>query len=142
MEEGSFIIDVTAKADPDARDAILSGLLGFNEEQAGPVRLLPLNVLLRDNEGKAVGGLWGETYFSWLFVGLFYIPPALRLRGLGSRLLNAAEAEARKRGCIGAWLDTFAFQAPGFYERLGYERFARLDDFPPGHSRIFFTKTL
>lgn len=142
MPASSFIIDVTDEADPAARAVIASGLRAFNEERAGPLRLRALNVLVKDDQGNVLGGLWGETYFQWLFVNLFHIPADLRGQDLGTRLLQEAEAEAKKRGCIAAWLDTFAFQAPGFYERLGYARFGELADFPPGHSRIFFTKTL
>jgi ribosomal protein S18 acetylase RimI-like enzyme len=55
--------------------------------------------------------------------------------------MQRAEDEARRRGCRGAWLDTYSFQARGFYERIGYEVFGVIDDFPPGHSRLFLRKT-
>ena len=64
-----------------------------------------------------------------------WVAEQLRGRGLGRRLLVAAEAAAIKRGCRGAWLGTFDFQSRGFYERLGYTVFAELADFPDGHSR-------
>jgi hypothetical protein len=54
--------------------------------------------------------------------------------------MQQAEDEARQRLCLGAWLDTFSFQARGFYERLGYTVFGTINDFPPGHSRIFMKK--
>jgi hypothetical protein len=57
-------------------------------------------------------------------------------------MLLAAEAEALRRGCPGAWLSTFTFQARGFYERLGYSAFGTVDDYPPGHSLIFLSKRL
>ena len=53
-----------------------------------------------------------------------------------------AEAEAVVRGCHGAWLDTFDFQARGFYEKLGYTCFAELPEYPIGHSRFFMKKPL
>jgi ribosomal protein S18 acetylase RimI-like enzyme len=53
-----------------------------------------------------------------------------------------AEDLARERGCVGVWLDTFDFQAPEFYRKHGYEQFGRLDDYPPGHQRLFFQKRL
>jgi GNAT superfamily N-acetyltransferase len=65
-----------------------------------------------------------------------------RKLGLGRTLMERAEQEAVLGGCLHAYVDTFSFQAPGFYEKLGYERFGVLDDFPPGHQRIFFVKSL
>jgi GNAT superfamily N-acetyltransferase len=62
--------------------------------------------------------------------------------GHGARLLAAAEAYALERGCGGAFLDTFSFQARPFYERHGYEVFATLPDFPPGHDRFFLRKRM
>jgi hypothetical protein len=52
-----------------------------------------------------------------------------------------AEAEAIERGCQGAWLDTFSFQARGFYEQIGYTVFGSIEDYPSGHSRFFLKKS-
>ena len=82
------------------------------------------------------------TAFEWLFVNWLWVAEAYRGTGIGSRLLLGAEEAARDQHCRDAYLDTFTFQAPKFYERHGYREFGRLDDFPPGHSRIFFTKRL
>ena len=65
----------------------------------------------------------------------------MRGAGFGRQLVGRAEQEAIVRGCQGAWLETFSFQAPGFYERLGYRVFAVLEDNPPGHMRLFMTKS-
>jgi GNAT superfamily N-acetyltransferase len=80
--------------------------------------------------------------FEWLFVNWLWVADAYRKHGVGSKLMSGAEAAAREAGCHAAYLDTFTFQAPKFYERLGYREFGRLDDFPPGHSRIWFSKAL
>jgi GNAT superfamily N-acetyltransferase len=126
---------------PDAqqmRSAVSVPLRQFNELRAGPVNLQPLAVLLVHPETEAVlGGLWGDTGFMQLHVGQLFVSESLRGNGHGSRLILCAEQEARRRGCVGAWLDTFSFQARGFYERLGYAVFGTIDDFPPGHSRLF-----
>jgi GNAT superfamily N-acetyltransferase len=66
----------------------------------------------------------------------------LRGQGFGRQLLEKAETEARQRGAKRAYLDTFSFQAPAFYKKLGYEEFGRLEDFPAGHTRYFLVKTL
>ncbi len=62
-------------------------------------------------------------------------------KGIGRRLMGDAEMRALERGCHSAWVDTFSFQAPGFYPRLGYTVFGELD-YPPGHKRIFLQKRL
>jgi GNAT superfamily N-acetyltransferase len=125
-----------------ARDAIAQGLGRYNEAACGPGHHRPLGVLLRDDAGDYVGGLWGRTAWRWLFVELLFVPEPLRRSGLGRDLMRRAEAEAAKRGCHSVWLDTFSFQARGFYEKLGYSVFGRLADFPPGHTRFFLRKTL
>ena len=56
--------------------------------------------------------------------------------------MEQAEAVAREQGCVGIWLDTFTFQAPGFYRKLGYALFGEIPDYPPGSSRFFLSKRL
>ncbi len=92
-------------------------------------------------EGKR-GGLSGYTAWGWLFVQWLWLPEDLRGQGLAARLLAAAEDETRRRGCHGAWIDTFNPQARRAYERQGYEAFGELPDFPPGRSRVFLKKQL
>ena len=100
----------------------------------------PLGVFVRD-EKEIVAGLAGETYCGWLFVRYLWVSDGLRGRGVGRELMARAEARARDRGCHSAWLDTFSFQAPGFYRKLGYEEFGRLD-YPPDHQKHFLKKRL
>lgn len=95
---------------------------------------------LRD--GELVGTLVGSTNLQWLHVSLLAVRPAERRGGVGGALLARAEELARGRECIGAWLDTYDFQAPDFYPRFGYVEFGRIEDMPPGHRRYFFTKRL
>ncbi len=97
-------------------------------------------IMLKNEAGNAVGGLWAKLYYDWLFVELLFVPENLRGEDFGTRLLTQAEQIARQKTCIGIWLDTFSFQAPGFYEKNGYERFGALKDYPKGRERIFFRK--
>lgn len=135
-------IVVTDEPGQAAYDAILAGIVAYNEAHAGPHGHRPLAVLVRDGEGKVLGGLWGATAWRWLFVHLFWLPEALRGAGLGRDLLRRAEAEAVRRGCRNVWLDSFSFQAPGFYEKLGYRVFGTLEGYPPSHRRVFLCKAL
>ena len=129
-----------APADADV-DVLPHALEAYNEArwpQHPPWR--PLAIFLRE-ETRIVAGLAGETYCGWLFVKYLWVSEALRGRGVGRDLMARAEARARERGCHSAWLDTFSFQARGFYEKLGYEEFGRLD-YPPDHHRHFMRKRL
>jgi GNAT superfamily N-acetyltransferase len=127
--------------DEATRAAIVNPLVAYNREKAGRYDARTLIITLED-AGAIVGGLWGRTAYDWLFVELLLVPERLRGRGLGSELMRRAEDEARARGCHSAWLDTFEFQARGFYERLGYSCFGELPDFPAGFSRYFMKKAL
>jgi GNAT superfamily N-acetyltransferase len=142
-EPPSPTLELTDAPDPKASEVFTQGLRAYNEGLFGPSDLRPLAVLVRSHEdGEVVGGLWGRTGFRWLFVDYLYLPEVLRGRRLGEELLRLAEAEARRRGCIGAWLDTLNPRARPFYERQGYEVFGKLDDYPPGNPRWFLCKRL
>ncbi|MBI0536011.1 GNAT family N-acetyltransferase [Roseomonas sp. KE2513] len=130
--------------DQVGRDEVWSGLLAFNEAASGPGSFAsrPLSVLLRDEAGAVLGGLVGRSYSGWLYVELFHIPEAHRRAGLGREMLTLAEREAVARGCVGVRLETYSFQAPGFYARMGYTVVGRLRDCPPGHTRFSLAKRL
>ena len=117
------------------RERILAGLRQFNAARATPGRHETLCLRLQGD-----GGLWGVTAFDWLVIELLFVPEELRGQGLGTALLERAEQEARARGCIGAWLDTFSFQARGFYEKLGYGLAGTIPEPPIGGARYFLMK--
>jgi GNAT superfamily N-acetyltransferase len=133
----------------DAALARIKAGLAASDPALGPYAPVPLAVLLHEPEPgeggddpKLVGGLIGETVWEWLSVRLLWVDPAQRGAGHGRRLLAAAEAEGRRRGCRTARLSTFSFQAAGFYERCGWRQVLALDDFPRGHQRLFYVKSL
>jgi GNAT superfamily N-acetyltransferase len=125
----------------ETKRAVLKGLIGYNTQKAGRMDHVPVSISLRE-KGKIVGGLVGEIFFGWLFVSLFWIDDKYRGKGFGQRLLEAAEAQARKKGVKNVYLDTFSFQAPAFYKKLGYREFGRLKEYPAGHDRVWMTKAL
>lgn len=124
------------------RDAVIAPLRAYNINQAGDPRIRPVAVLLTDEDGKDVGGLWGKLAYDWLFVELLAVPEEYRGGKFGTALMLEAQRIARADGCIGIWLDTYDFQARGFYEKLGFEVFGTLEDHPMGHRRFFLRKRL
>jgi len=124
-----------------ARRAIIKGLVAYNTAAVGKFAFRRLSVTLR-HRGAIVGGLSADTYLNWMFIALFWVDEKFRGQGFGSEIMRAAEKEARKRGVTNAYVDTFSFQAPGFYKKLGYREFGRLEKFPAGHHRSWLTKAL
>jgi GNAT superfamily N-acetyltransferase len=138
-------LDVTLLAEPGppVREAILDTLIAHNTRAAGPARWVPFAVVLRaPGETRVQGGLWAACYYDWCFIELLAVPEASRGQGLGRRLMAEAEAFARTYGATGIWLDTFSFQARGFYEKLGFAAFGQIEDHPRGGRRFFMQKRL
>jgi GNAT superfamily N-acetyltransferase len=125
---------------PGTFEAIYAALEAYSRPVIGPAQPRLLTIPIHDDEGAVAGGLWGYTLFGWLHVQMLFVPDCLRDRGVGAALMAAAEQEARARGCHGAHVDTFSFQAVRFYQKLGFSQFDVLDNYPPGHARLFFCK--
>lgn len=99
-----------------------------------------------DDSGRLLGGLQASTSYHWLLIKTLWVDDAVRGSGLGSRLVELAEHEARRLGCHGAWLDTSNERAHAFYLALGYKDFGilanRQDQPLSGHRRWFMQKEL
>ncbi|MTW04708.1 GNAT family N-acetyltransferase [Duganella ginsengisoli] len=119
------------------------GLDAYNQQALGYTDRRPLSVVVRDPDtGDAIGGITGRTSLGLAFLDLFYLPDSQRGAGLGTKILQAFEDEARRRGCSSAVLYTISFQAPGFYEKNGWVRFGEISSEREGVSRVFMTKKL
>ncbi len=136
-------IELSLDVSEEDRQALLKPLKAFNAANGGEVALENFALLLRDPaSNEVVGGLYGRIAYRWMFVELLSIPEQMREQGTGARLMRETEDLARQKACIGIWLDTFSFQAPGFYRKQGFDEFGHIADYPPGHQRHFFQKRL
>jgi len=124
-----------------AKRAVFKGLRAFNDAAAGKSNSRDVAITLR-HRGAIVGGLVGYTFHEWMYVAGLWIAEEFRGKEFGSKLMKAAEKEAKRRGVTNIFLDSFSFQAPGFYRKLGYREFGRLKECPAGHYRSFLTKAL
>lgn len=86
--------------------------------------------------------MFHNPYGCWLYVSLLWVEKKSRNQGYGTKLVSIKEKKLVKMGCTNAHLDTYSFEAPPFYEGLGYEMFAVLDDYPKRHSKYLPKKCL
>ncbi len=139
-------MDYTLKidAEPSGEDvnALHHALRGYNTSLAGPGDHSSLLLTLHDSDKNHAGGLFARISYGWVYIDLLWVAENARGRGQGTRLLRAAEEEARIRGCSNAWIDTFNPSALSLYENNGYVVFGELADYPPGFTRYFLRKPL
>lgn len=134
---------VAERSDPAAVSrALWKGLVRFNREQAGPLRYKRTVLSVRDEKGRLMGGLILQSYWRESYIELLWLSARARRVGFGGRLLKEAERRAQRRGSRLIHLNTYSFQAPGFYEKLGYQRFGEMSGSPQGESRHFYVKRL
>jgi ribosomal protein S18 acetylase RimI-like enzyme len=114
----------------------------FNVEATGIDDGRWLAIFARDAAGGIVAGLHGHTWGETCEIRTVWVHASLRRRGLGRKLLAAAEAEAVARACRQIVLTTHSFQAPDFYRKLGFEPLAAVDDYPRGHRNLTLRKRL
>ncbi|MDF1607623.1 GNAT family N-acetyltransferase [Hoeflea sp. YIM 152468] len=133
-----FTVEGEGRDFADTVEAIIDGTaaklgLPFEPEQ--------LQLKACDATGELAGGLTAHTVQDWLFIKLLGIAEAQRGSGAGRALLARAEEFARQKRLVGVYLDTFAFQAPGFYQSMGYTECGRLPAVDGAAQRIWFAKT-
>lgn len=102
----------------------------------------PLNIYVEDENGQLMAGLVAETFGNWLEIEYLFVKEDLRGQGIGSQLLQQAESEAKKRNCRFAFVNTYQFQAPAFYQKYGYDEVFTLKDYPYTGQRYYYQKDL
>jgi GNAT superfamily N-acetyltransferase len=130
------------KPEESAWGIIGQGVHEHNMQEAGDLNFQRICFVLQTPDQEILGGVIGEIYWEWFYLDLMWIQENLRGLGYGAQLLTAVEKEAKEKGAKFVFLDTFSFQAPGFYQKYGYQLFGELANFPPGHQRFYLTKEL
>ena len=114
----------------------------YNRSKREKAESEPLNIYVEDDSGELMAGLVGETFGNWLEIEYLFVKEDIRGQGIGSQLLQQAESEAKKRNCRFAFVNTYQFQAPAFYQKYGYKEVFTLKDYPYTGQRHYYQKDL
>ena len=136
--------DLALESTPDPADTrvLEERLHAFSVAATGIVDGEFFGIFLRGTDGAVIGGADGWTWGGTCYVRHLFVPASMRQRGHGTRLMARIEDAARARRCEQIVLETHDFQAPGFYQKLGFKIAATIDDYPRGHQRFTFVKQL
>ena len=140
MPASEFVIETDPA--PEQVQYLEDRLYEFNSTATGITDGEWLAIFVRDEAEDIVAGICGSTWGGCCEIRQFWVEESRRKQGLGTRLLGAAEQEARRRGCWQIVLTTFTFQAPGFYTNRGFQLLATLQDYPRGHQSLLLRKHL
>ena len=114
----------------------------YNRSKRETAESEPLNLYVEDEHGQLLAGSVAETFGNWLEIEYLFVKEDLRGQGIGSQLLQQAESEAKKRNCRFAFVNTYQFQAPAFYQKYGYKEVFVLKDYPYSGQRHYYQKDL
>ena len=114
----------------------------YNRSKREAAECEPLNLYVEDEHGQLLAGLVAETFGNWLEIEYLFVKEELRGQGIGSQLLQQAESEAKKRNCRFAFVNTYQFQAPAFYQKYGYKEVFTMKDYPYTGQRHYYQKVL
>jgi GNAT superfamily N-acetyltransferase len=142
MRDTPPTIRVVDRADPAAVTRLSDALNAFNAAATGIHDARELYAEVRDDDGELAAGVYGWSWAGTCWVELLWVRDDHRGRGLGTALMRAVEAEARRRGCAQIALMTHSFQAPDFYRREGFEQVGELEDHPRGQSDLLLRRRL
>lgn len=142
---GTARLCICSEVSEEERKRVCRGLFGYNVDRTAGLLKKPgldINLVLKDENGEAVGGLFCDTFLYTLYLDVLWVDERYRGMGYGKQLLAEAERIAREAGCTLAHTCTFSYQAPDFYQSQGYEVFGVLDDYPDGIKQYFLKKRL
>jgi len=141
--DGASLPLLVGEGDDDLDARLDAGLDAFNLQAVGMADQRKITVRVDDEDGDLVAGLRGWTWGTCAGISMLWVREDARRDGWGRRLLAAAEQVACDRGCVQVVVSSFTFQAPGFYERCGYEETGRTEGLPlDGHADVHLRKRL
>lgn len=136
-------VSLSDTVDPISYATIVDMLTAYNQSKTQELEQeinKPIEIIARNDANEIIGGLYGRSIWGTLEVKTIVVKLEDRNAGIGRILMQEAELEAKRRNCRFISLDTFSFQAPEFYEGLGFEKIGTESDFPKGSAKYHYRK--
>lgn len=133
---------INGKPSVEDQKIMIDGLLAYHASKGHPRKTENYSVILKDKNNKILGLVIVSFLWTGMHIDSLWIDEQVRNQDWGSKLMKLVETEAIKRGCTISYTDTFTWQAPGFYEKLGYKLYGKLENFPKDNSLSYYSKSL
>jgi ribosomal protein S18 acetylase RimI-like enzyme len=110
---------------PEMKTRIDAGFAQYAQETLGIVNTMELITFtaydsLNSRQPIIAGVVCVQIFWGQLHIKYVYVDPAYRGRGIGSKLMENAFTFGREHNCTFAFVETMSFQAPEFYQKLGF----------------------
>ena len=136
-----IVIEFIDQAPSATAEAIVAQLRRYNDLSM-PNDRQQCVLYCQDEQQQLIAGLVARLQWQALQIEYLWVAEPYRRQGLGKRLIGKVEQLAIAQGCQFAYVDTFSFQAPTFYQALGYQQFACLEGFHGGQKRFYLRRSL
>lgn len=138
-------LKIIQQENQEDRDFIRSKVIEHNRESLpgeAKKEFGQISFIARDEEGNIIGGITGTYFWQNMHIDFLWVDTAARGQRIAEQLMQRMEEYAREKKCRLMIVDTFSFQAPGFYAKQGFLEFGVVEDHPAGHSQHYFEKRL
>lgn len=140
-ESMNYNIEFVDKLSSVEEDKMTKDLIAYESAHEIDVNYKKFSVVLRDGNGNVFAVLNAFTAFAEIYVDDIWVDTAHRGKGFGKKLLQELESHFKGKGFNNINLVTSAFQAPGFYEKCGFQaEFVRVNKKNPKLTKTFFIK--
>lgn len=136
-----YIETIQGEPSEEDRKVMVDGMLAHHASQGHPRVTEQYTVILRNEKKEVLGMAIGAFRWKGMRIETLWVDKSVRNNDWGTKLIQMLEDEARKRNCTVAYTDTYSWQAPAFYEKMGYKLYGKLD-YPKGHYLSYYSKNL
>ncbi|WP_448211696.1 GNAT family N-acetyltransferase [Colwellia sp. MEBiC06753] len=139
-------IEVTTSPNKNDLETISKGIQAFNQQHIPDDIVFEPDTkfaaFVKNDDGKILGGVRATAFWNYCIVELLWLSNETRGKGIGNKLMDAAESFAKEKGFKYMRTETLSFQAKPFYEKRGYKVFGELIDHPKDHTTYCLVKEL